>query len=116
MFYDYGIPNCVPDYFLEQEERAAHEWELEMERQDYYERNKAYKEQKIKEGCAELRFYPDECCKCEQGEEAGAESEWDDVPTMICAGWKTCPVFRRKMKESFPDVSWDEICSWFEKE
>lgn len=108
-----GIPNCVPEYFREQREREDHEWELEQERLSYYEKNKAYRKQKQKDGCAELDFYPAECEHCSHGEEAPSQSEIDDIPTMICSNWKQCQVFRREMAESFPNVSWEEIVNWF---
>ena len=109
------IPNCVPEYFRSLQDDYDHECELEMNRQEWYRKNKEYREQKYIDGCNELRFYPDECCKCQYGEEAMPDSEYDDMPTMICSNWKNCPVYRKDADEHFPTVPWEEYCSWREE-
>ena len=110
-----NIPNCVPEYYRSMWEDECHKAEKELEKQTYYERNKEYRKQKYIDGCNELRFYPDECCKCQYGEEAKPDSEMDDMPTMICSNWKNCPVFRKNTEESFPNVSFEELISWHEE-
>ena len=110
-----GIPDCFPEYYRSMWENEAHEAELEMQRLDYYKRNKEYKKQKQKEGCAIISFYPDECIRCECGEEAGPEWEEDDIPVMICSNWESCEVFKQDMMRQFPDTPWDEIRGWFKK-
>ena len=107
-----NIPNCVPEYYRSMWEDECHEAEKELERQTYYERNKEYRRQKYIDGCNELRFFPDECCKCQYGEEAKPDSEMDDMPTMICSNWKNCPVYRKDTEESFPNVPFEEYISW----
>ena len=107
-----NIPNCVPEYYRSMWEDEAHEAELEMQRQDYYERNKAYRLQKYSEGCTELSFYPDECRDCKCGEEAGPDAEYDDIPVMICSNWRTCPVYKREMKASYSTTPFEEVCKW----
>ena len=109
------IPNCVPEYYRSMFEDQAHEAEIETERNEWYRKNKEYRKQKYIDGCDEIRFYPDECCKCQYGEEALSDSEYDDFPTMICSNWRNCPVFRKHAKEQFPDVSWEEYCGWREE-
>ena len=109
------IPNCVPEYFRSLQDDYDHECELEMNRQEWYRKNKEYREQKYIDGCNELRFYPDECCKCQYGEEAMPDSEYDDMPTMICSNWKNCPVYRKDTQEAFPDVPFEEYCQWREE-
>lgn len=109
-----GIPNCVPEYYRSMFEDEAHEAELEMERLNWYEKNKAYREQKRKEGCAEINCYPDECRDCRHGEEANPDSEYDDMPTMICSNWKVCPVFKKHVEEHWPDTPLEEVYSWFD--
>ncbi len=109
-----GIPNCVPEYYREQREREEHEWELEQERLSWYRKNKEYRLQKRKEGCAEIDCYPDECNGCKHGEEANPYSEYDDMPTMICSNWKTCPVFKKYVEEHWPDTPIEEVYSWFD--
>lgn len=110
-----SIPNCVPEYYRSLQDDYNHEYELEMNRQEWYRENKKYREQKYIDGCNEFRFYPDECCKCQYGEEANPDSEMDDMSTMICSNWKKCPVFRKDVEEAFPDVPWEEYCSWREE-
>lgn len=109
------IPNCVPEYFRSLQDDYDHECELEMNRQKWYRKNKEYREQKYIDGCNELRFYPDECCKCQYGEEAMPDSEYDDMPTMICSNWKNCPVYRKNVQEAFPNVPWEEYVQWREE-
>lgn len=110
-----GIPNCVPEYYRSLQDDYDHECELEMNRQEWYKKNKEYRRQKYIEGCNELRFYPCECEKCVYGEEAMPDSEWDDMPTMICSNWKNCPVYRKDSEEAFPDVPWEEYIHWREE-
>ena len=110
----YGIPNCVPEYYRSKWEDEAHEAELEMERQSWYEKNKAYRLQKRKDGCAEIDCYPDECHGCKHGEEANPYSEYDDMPTMICSNWKACHVFKKYVEEHWSDTPIEEVYSWFE--
>jgi len=109
------IPNCVPEYYRSLQDDYDHECELEMNRQEWYRKNKEYREQKYIDGCNELRFYPDECCKCQYGEEAMPDSEYDDMPTMICSNWKNCPVYRKDSEEAFPNVPWEEYIQWREE-
>lgn len=105
----YGIPNCVPEYYRELREREEHEWELEEQRNSFYERNKAYRRQKYIDGCDEIRFYPDECLNCQYGEEAMPNSEYDDMPTMICSNWKECAVYKAEVNEPFEEyIQWRE--------
>ena len=108
----YGIPNCVPEWFRSLQDDYNHEWELEMNRQEWYKANKKYRAQRYIDGCDEIRFYPDECRECPYGEEANPDSEYDDIPTMICNNWENCPVYRNDVKEHFPNDSWEEYCGW----
>lgn len=109
-----GIPNCVPEYYRSMWEDEAHKSEKELERLNWYEKNKAYRRQKYIDGCNEVSFYPDECMECKYGEEANPDSEMDDIPTMICSGWRSCPVWAREAKRSFPDVPIEEYIQWRE--
>ena len=106
-----GIPNCVPEYYRSLQDDYDHECELEMERNEWYRQNKEYSKQRYIDGYNELRFYPDECIKCQYGEEAKPDNEMDDMPTMICSNWRNCQVYRKDIEIAFPDVSWDEYCS-----
>lgn len=110
-----GIPNCVPEYYRSLQDDYDHECEMEMERNEYYRKNKEYRRQKYLDGCNEIRFYPCECENCPHGEEALPDSEIDDIPTMICSKWKTCRVFIGDAKEAFPDVPFEEYCQWREE-
>lgn len=104
-----GIPNCVPEYYHSLQDDYDHEWEMEMKRQEWYKKNKEYRRQKYIDGCNEIRFYPTECEKCPHGEKVMPDSEYDDMPTMICSNWKNCAVY------PFPDVPWEEYCRWREE-
>ena len=109
------IPNCVPEYFRSLQDDYDHECELEMNRQEWYRKNKEYREQKYIDGCNELRFYTSVCVDCPHGEEAMPDSEMDDMPTMICSNWKNCPVYRKDTQEAFPGVPWEEYIQWREE-
>lgn len=109
------IPNCVPEYYRSIQDDYDHECELEMNRQEWYKKNKEYREQKYIDGCNELRFYTSVCVDCPYGEEAMPDSEYDDMPTMICSNWKNCPVYRKDTDESFPNVPFEEYCQWHEE-
>ncbi len=110
-----GIPNCVPEYYRSLQDDYDHECEIEMERNEWYRKNKEYRKEKYIDGCDEIRFYPDECRKCPYGEEAKPDSESDDMPTMICNNWRKCPVYRNDVKEHFPNVPFEEYISWREE-
>ena len=109
-----GIPNCVPEYYRSMQDDYDHEWQKEMERLSWYKKNKLYRRQRYIEGCDELPFYPDTCLNCNYGKIAPPDSEMDDIPTMICSNWKGCSVFINAVKESFPDVPFEEYCKWHE--
>lgn len=110
-----GIPNCVPEYYRSLQDDYDYEFQKEMERRSWYDENKLYRRQKYIDGCNELRFPPCECKKCEFGEEAKPDSEWDDMETIICSNWMNCPVYRRETKEAFPDVPFEEYIQWREE-
>lgn len=114
-----GIPNCVPEYFRSQQDDYEHECELEMERQKRYRRNREFIRQRQIDGCAEIRFYPDECEHCQHGEDTPMTSEYDDIPSKLCSNWGKCEIFRRELMEAFPNTSWEEarrdILDWTEK-
>lgn len=109
-----NIPNCVPEYYRSQWDDECHEAEKELERQNWYEENKAYQDKRYKEGCWLITCYPDECGKCKYGEEAMPTAEWDDMPTVICSNWRKCPVFRRYVEEHWPTTPYEEVCGWHE--
>ena len=81
-FYD-GIPNCVPEYFREEQERQEREYELREKQMERYEKNKEKLEKAIQDGYSVLNYegYP-ECCFCTQ-KESIVVSECDDMGTII---------------------------------
>lgn len=109
-----SIPNCVPEYYRSQWDDECHEAEIELERQNWYEKNKAYQDKRYKEGCWLISCYPDECGKCKHCEEAMPTAEWDDMPTVICSNWRNCPVFRKYVEEHWPTTPYEEVCGWHE--
>lgn len=83
--YDYGIPNCVPEYFREKFEKEEHEAELQWNRLEHYNANK----QKMEKACkAELPILPyggyDECQSCKDADHDTQSSEDDDFSYVIC--------------------------------
>lgn len=96
-FYD-GIPNCVPEYFREEQERQEREYELREKQMERYEKNKEKLEKAIQDGYSVLNYegYP-ECCFCTQ-KESIVVSECDDMGTIICRN-KNCECHRRKTEE-----------------
>ena len=109
MFFNMSIPNCVPEYYRSLQDDYDHECELEMERQEWYNKNKEYRKQKYIEGCNEI-MSSDECNGCIFGEEAMPDSEDDDMPTIICSYWKHCSVFAKSV-----NIPFDEYIKWREE-
>ena len=114
MFFNMGIPNCVPEYYRSQQE----EYDRECEKQYEFEERCAMERERVKkreeEGCARLDFPPDECRSCSQSDEVGCLYPDDDWDSILCAGWKTCGIFRKETMEKFPNVPWEEIVSWYD--
>lgn len=96
-FYD-GIPNCVPEYFREEQERQEREYELMEARREGYKRDTEKLEKAIQDGYPVLDYdgYP-ECCFCTQ-KESVIVNEYDDMGTIICRN-KSCECHKRKEEE-----------------
>ena len=86
MYYNDHIPNCVPEYYRELQEREEHEYEILHSRYAYYEESS----QKLCE--AYDKKYPVlsfggfvECRKCKNKFDAMRDAE-DDFDLVICYG------------------------------
>ena len=83
--YDYGIPNCVPEYFREKFEREEHEAELQWKRAEHYNANK----EKMKKAYEdELPVLPyggyDACQSCKDADHDTQTNDDDDFGNVIC--------------------------------
>lgn len=84
-----GIPNCVPEYFREEQENREHEYELMEEQKELYRKDEEKLKQAIQDGYPVLDYggYP-ECYRCTRKEPV-VTSEYDDMGTIICRN-KNC--------------------------
>lgn len=78
------IPNCVPEYYRELEEKEAHEYEKAHKRDAYYEESRQKLEWAKQMGWPILSFGGyDKCHKCKYKFDVQTDAE-DDTDTLIC--------------------------------
>ena len=83
--YDYGIPNCVPEYFREKFEREAHEAELRWQRAEHYNANKEKLKKAYEAGLPVLSYGGyDECQSCKDADYDTQANDDDDFCNVIC--------------------------------
>ena len=83
--YDYGIPNCVPEYFREQFEREEHEAELRWQRQEHYNANKEKMKKAYETGLPVLPYCGyDACQNCRDADHDTQTDDDDDFSNVIC--------------------------------
>lgn len=89
-----SIPNCVPEYYREQEEKEQHEYEKMCARDEYYKESKRrFKEAKEKQ-LPILSFGGyGECWNCKKKFDVQFDEE-DDFCTIICYD-KGCECHRK---------------------
>ena len=79
-----NIPNCVPEYYREMQEREEREYERECKRLEYYEESKRKLEWAKQMGWPILYFGGyDKCHKCKYKFDVQTDAE-DDMDTLIC--------------------------------
>ena len=79
-----NIPNCVPEYYRQQEEREEHEYEQMLKRNAYYEESKFRLKWAKRRGQPILDFGGyDECYKCKKKFNVQIDAE-NDFCTIIC--------------------------------
>lgn len=84
------LPNCVPEYYRELQEREDRESEELHQMMDWFEGNKKRNTEIIKEGVRVMTL--EKCCyRCPFGTELLPESD-DDLPTAVC-GKRLCIVY-----------------------
>ena len=78
------IPNCVPEYYRQQEEREEHEYEQLLKRNAYYEESKSRLERAKRCGQPILNFGGyNACYNCKKKFDVQIDAE-DDFCTIIC--------------------------------
>ena len=83
--YDYGIPNCVSEYFREKLEREEHEAELHEKRKEYYNANKEKMKKAYEAGFSVLPYGGyDECQSCKDADHDTQTNDDDDFGNVIC--------------------------------
>lgn len=94
-----GLPNCVPEYFREQEEAYERECELAEKRNSHYLKNREKLRKAQEDGFPILNYegYP-ECHNCSNKDSDTQVSEMDDFATIICLN-KDCPCHKLTQKE-----------------
>ena len=78
------IPNCVPEYYRELEEKEEHEYEKAHKRYTYYEESKQMLEWAKQMGWPILLFGGySKCHQCQYKFDVQTDAE-DDTDTLIC--------------------------------
>ena len=87
---------CVAEYNRCRQEDEEHEWQLEMERQDWYKRNKEKVDKAVKDGT--LVSYSWNCVGCPYYTSIGPTWSDDDIEKGICGNLekKDCDYRRRE--------------------
>ena len=89
-----NIPDCVPEYYRQQEEREEYEYERMLKRNAYYEKSKRRLDQAKRCGQPVLGFGGyDACYNCKKKFDVQVDAE-DDFCTIICYD-KNC-VYHKK--------------------
>lgn len=95
MYYNDGIPNCVPEYYREIQEREEHEYERMCKREAYYKESRLRLEDAEKNGYPVLHFSGySECVNCKKKFDVQVDAE-DDFCSLICYD-KNCKCHKRK--------------------
>lgn len=89
-----NIPNCVPEYYRELQEREEHEYEIACRRNEHYKESKRRLDEADKQGYPVLLFGGyNECWSCEKKFDAQLNEE-DDMCALICYD-KNCECHKR---------------------
>jgi hypothetical protein len=94
----FGIPNCVPEFYREQEEREQHEYEKKLKWQEHYEESKRRLDEAHRLGYPVLLFGGyDECWNCKKKCDIQTSYD-DDMGALVCYD-KKCKCHERKDEE-----------------
>ena len=79
------IPNCVPEYYREQEERRDHQYELALQRKAHYQANRQKLDAAVQSGLPilDLDGYAP-CWECPKGDTDTKTDDEDDFDRVIC--------------------------------
>lgn len=78
------MPNCVPEYYRELQEREEHEYELRQKRYAHYEESKRRIEEANEKGYPILDFGGYDECRCCEKKFDVQVNEYDDFGSLIC--------------------------------
>lgn len=94
-----NIPNCVPEYYREIQEREEHEYEQACKRAEYYEESRRRLKWAKRLGYPVL-FYcgHDECHNCKKKFDLQLDEE-DDMCALVCYD-KNCGCHKRGESEA----------------
>lgn len=89
------IPNCVPEYFREQQGKYERECELYWQRQEHYTANREKMEMAFATGLPILEYGGHEACQnCKDADPDTMTCEYDDMENVICRN-PGCPEHRK---------------------
>lgn len=89
------IPNCVPEYCREQQEKRDHQYELAMQREAHYLANRQKIKAAVGSGLTLLAFGGyGPCCECPSSDHDTMTNADDDIDLVICHN-PACPEHNR---------------------
>lgn len=92
---DVGIPNCVPEYFREQQEKYERECELYLQRMERYKANREKMEHAFAAGHPIIPYGGYEACHdCRDADFDTMTFEEDDMGDVICRN-PGCPEHKK---------------------
>lgn len=85
------VPNCVPEYYREQEEERGRRFDLAMQRRAHYLENRRKLDEAVRAGLPILDFGGyGSCGGCPKADDDTATDDEDDIGRVIC-GDPACP-------------------------
>lgn len=89
------IPNCVPEYFREQQEKYERECELYWQKQEHYTANREKMEMAFAAGLPIIPYDGYEACQnCKDADFDTMTCEDDDMGNVICH-YPECPEHKK---------------------
>ena len=90
-----SIPNCVPEYYREQQEKLDREYELMERRQEHYQANRQKLDAAARSGLPILDYggYAP-CRKCPDADRDTMRDDDDDICLVICHN-PSCPEHKK---------------------
>lgn len=85
MLFNDRIPNCVPEYYREQQEKLDREYELMVQRKEHYQANQQKLDAAVRSGLPILDYGGyDSCLKCPDADHDTVRGDDDDFCLVIC--------------------------------